>query len=333
MSQSSYHNALLIVNPVAGQARGERLGAQMKAALKKHGVVCTVRRTQGEGDAMRLSRSAAADGFDLIVAIGGDGTLSEVVSGQARTDTKVPVAIVPAGTANVVAIALALPWFPTLTVGSMLESSAVPFDVGFVPDLDRHFLLMAAIGYPARVIQDSPRKLKNLYGIFTYAAAGIRNAFHLDEFWISVTDENNQVHTFEGNTVLLSNIGHLGDLNLRVTPDTSAHDGRFDVAVISTRSLWELTAVIFRMLTWRLFSGNRQARRMEHMQAQKVVIETTPPVPVQIDGEVIGETPLAAEIVANGVHLIVGKRYRADSSLVDFLADLKITYLWRPKKD
>jgi diacylglycerol kinase family enzyme len=96
-------------------------------------------------------------------------------------------------------------------------------------------------------------------------------------------------------------------------------------------SIFELIAVIFRMLTWRLFPGNRQARRMDHMQAKKVTIETTPPVPVQIDGEVICETPLTAEIIAAGVHLIVGKRYRADASEGGFLTDLKISHLWRPK--
>jgi diacylglycerol kinase (ATP) len=331
LTEHSHSKALLIVNPVAGQSRGIRLGAKMKAALENHGLQCVVQETQGDGDAMRLSRSAAADGFDLIVAIGGDGTLSEVVSGQARTDQKVPVAIVPAGTANVVAMALALPWFPTLTVGTMLASRTLAFDVGYVPDQDRHFLLMAAIGYPARVIQDSPRKLKNLFGIFTYIGAGVRNALHLGEFKIAVTDENENVHTYEGNTVLLSNIGQISDLNLRMTPDTNAHDGRFDLAVISTRSIFELIAVIFRMLTWRLFPGNRQARRMDHMQAKKVTIETTPPVPVQIDGEVICETPLTAEIIAAGVQLIVGKRYRADASEGGFLTDLKISHLWRPK--
>jgi len=243
------------------------------------------------------------------------------------------VAIVPAGTANVVALALALPWFPTLTVRTMLESRALPFDVGYVPDLDRHFLLMAAIGYPAKVIQDSPRKLKNLFGFFTYVTASVRNALHLGEFEISVEDEHGRRHEYEGNTVLLSNIGQIGDFNFRVTPDTNAHDGRFDLAVISTRSLWELIAVIFRMLTWRLFPGNRQARRMEHMQAERVTIETKPPVPVQIDGEVIGETPLTAEIIANGVHLIVGKRYRPDANAGGFLDDLKISHLWRPKSD
>lgn len=319
---------VLIVNPVAGQARGLRLGQQLRAALEEKGSVCSVRVTSGLGDAMRWSRSAAADGFDLIVAIGGDGTVGEVVSGQARSTQKVPVAIVPVGTANVVSLALALPWLPGMAIGNILEGRELSFDVGFLPELDRHFLLMAAIGYPAKVIQDSPRRLKNLFGVFTYLGAGIRNALNLDEARIFIEDENGVVREFEGNTILLSNIGKIGDLNLKVTPDTSAHDGRFDLTVISSRSLWDLIAVLFRMLTWRY----RPTPRLHHFQASRVTIATDPPVAVQIDGEDLGLTPLAAEIVCGGVQLIVGKRYRENPESGGFLDDLRLPQLWQRRR-
>ncbi|MFO7713389.1 diacylglycerol/lipid kinase family protein, partial [Desulfosarcina sp.] len=85
-------------------------------------------------------------------------------------------------------------------------------------------------------------------------------------------------------------------IGLKVTPDTSAHDGRFDVTVISSRSLWDLILVLFRMLTWRY----RPTERLHHFQAEKVVIATDPPVAVQIDGEDLGQTPLAAEVRRGG---------------------------------
>ncbi len=328
MTPISYEHAVLIVNPVAGTARGLRLGQQMREALEEKGIACSVRLTNGMGDAMRWSRTAAADGFDLIVVIGGDGTVGEVVSGQARTNEKVPVALVPVGTANVVSMALALPWFPGMAITNILDSRVLPFDVGFLPEQDRHFLLMAAIGYPAKVIQDSPRRLKNLFGVFTYVGAAFRNALKLDEVRILIKDDEDITHEYEGNTVLLSNIGKIGDLNLKVTPNTSAHDGRFDVTVISSRSLWDLIAVVFRMLTWRY----RPTSRLHHFQASKVTIATEPPVAVQIDGEALGETPLTAEIASAGVHLIVGKRYRESPDHGGFLEELKLRQLWDRRK-
>ncbi|MFO7608650.1 MAG: diacylglycerol kinase family lipid kinase [Candidatus Krumholzibacteriia bacterium] len=323
-----YARAVLIVNPVAGQARGLRLGQQLRTSFEERGVVCSVRVTSGVGDAERWSLAAARDGFDLIVAIGGDGTVGEVVSGQARSERKVAVAVVPVGTANVVALALALPWLPGMASSAILDGRVLDFDVGYLPEHDRHFFLMAALGYPAQVIQDSPRRLKNLFGIFTYLGAAIRNALKLDDVRIFVEDQDETVHEYVGNTILLSNIGKIGDLNLKVTPDTSAHDGRFDVTVISSRSLWDLFLVIFRMLTWRY----RPTERLHHFQAEKVVIATDPPVAVQIDGEDLGATPLEAEVRRGGVKFIVGDRYRPDADGGGLLANFRFKDLMKGRK-
>ena len=323
-----YERAVLIVNPVAGQARGLRLGQQLRSSLEERGVACAVRVTGRAGDAERWSRAAAIDGFDLIVAIGGDGTVGEVVSGQARCPAKVPVAVVPVGTANVVALALALPWLPGLVGGMILEGRVLEFDVGYLPAHDRHFFLMAAIGYPAKVIQDSPRRLKNLFGIFTYLGAGLRNALNLDEVRVFIEDQDDAVHEYEGNTILLSNIGKIGDINLKVTPDTSAHDGLFDVTVISSRSLWDLLLVLFRMLTWR----HRPTQRLHHFQAARVVIATDPPVAVQIDGEPLGETPLEAEVRHAAVKFIVGDRYQPEAGGGGLLATFHFKDLMQLKR-
>lgn len=323
-----YKRALLIANPVSGHGRALRLGQQLRESLESREVVCSVRVTSGEGDAQRWAEAAGRDEdsgpFDLIVAIGGDGTVSEIVSGQARSENKVPIAIIPVGTANVVAIALSLPWFPGMAAGNIQDGRTVPFDVGYLPQLDRHFLLMAAIGYPARVIQDSPRRLKNLFGFFAYVGAGIRNALKLDDASIFIEDENEKVHKFEGNTILLSNIGKIGDINFKVTPDTSAHDGLFDLTIISGRSLWDAIGVLFRMLTWRY----KPSSRLHHFQARKVVIATDPPVPVQLDGEDVGLTPLEAEIIPGGVHLIVGARYREKADEGGFLDEFNLPQIW-----
>ena len=231
------------------------------------------------------------------------------------------MAIAPVGTANVVAIALSLPWLAGPVVDTMLTGEVVPFDVGYLPVHDRFFFLMAAIGFPARLIEDSPRRLKNLFGAFTYVAAGIRAALRPDHARISITfsaeqtapppgspvpDSVEQTRRFVANTVLVTNIGRIGDINLKVTPDTSPHDGIFDISVISSRTLWDVLKIVFRMLTWR----RRTTPRLQHITAARVEIQAEPAVPVQIDGEALGTTPVVAEVVKSGVEMIVGKRYR-----------------------
>ena len=325
---TTYRQALLIVNPVSGQSRGLRLGQQLRTSLEDRDVVCSVRVTHGQGDAQRWAQQAADDGFDLIVVIGGDGTVGEAVAGQTRAGEKVPIAIVPVGTANVVALALALPWFPGMAIDNIIDGRVLSFDVGYLPEHDRYFFLMAAMGYPAKIIQDSPRRLKNLFGIFTYVAAGVRNALNLDQARIFIEDETGRAREFEGNTILLSNIGKIGDINLKVTPDTSAHDGKFDLTVISSRSLWDVIQVVFRMLTWRY----RSTPRLQHFQCRRAVIATDPQVEVQIDGEDLGLTPLTAEIVPAGVKLIVGSRYREAADEGGLLHEIKLPHMWPARK-
>jgi len=322
-----FERAVVIVNPVSGQARGLRLGQSLCGALEARGVFCALRVTSGGGDAELWSRQAAADGFDLIVAIGGDGTIAEVVSGQARSGSMVPIAVVPVGTANVVALALALPFFTGMALDTILHGRCLDFDVGYLPEHDLHFLLMSAIGYPAKVIQDSPRRLKNLFGVFTYLGAAVRNAVHQDEVRIFIEDETGRVREFEGHTVLLSNIGKIGDLNLKVTPDTSAHDGLFDVTVISSRSLWDVIVILFRMLTWRRETNTR----LHHFQAKSVVIATDPAVGVQVDGEELGQTPLSARIVPQAVRMVVGSRYRPEAADDGFGWEFKLPRSWLRK--
>lgn len=303
----TYRNVLLIVNPVAGQGWGPRLAERLRRSLVERRIAGTIRLTQGEGDARDWGRRAGPEGFDLIFAIGGDGTVGEVVAGQTGSEHKVPVAIMPVGTANVVTLALGLPWFPNLAIDKILQARTLPFDVGYVPEQDRYFFLMAALGYPARIIHDSPRRLKNLFGGFAYAVAAFRHLFNLNEVQIRMRDADGQDRYFRGNTILVSNIGEITDINFKITPQASAHDGLFDVTVISSRSIW----YFFGMLARVLLRKRRASALVQNFQCSAVEIHTDPPVEVQIDGEDLGFTPFRAEIRRQGVRLVVGERYGA----------------------
>ncbi len=301
----TYQRALLIVNPVAGQGWGVRLAERLRRSLARREINASTRITQGPGDARRWAAAAGPHGFDLIFAIGGDGTVGEVVAGQTCSEQKIPVAIMPVGTANVVSLALGLPWFPALAIDKLLQARTMQFDVGYVPQLDRYFFLMAALGYPARIIQDSPRKWKNLFGVFTYFAVAFRNALNLHEAQIRIRDENGFDRFFRGNTILVSNIGEITDINFKISPQTSAHDGKFDVTVISSRTLWYFFKTLFRVLIRR----RKASALVQGFQAASVMIESDPPVEVQVDGENLGRTPFTAEIRRRGVELVVGQRY------------------------
>jgi diacylglycerol kinase family enzyme len=189
-------------------------------------------------------------------------------------------------------------------VDTILAARVQDFDVGYLPEYGRHFILMAAVGYPARVIEDSPRRLKNALGIFAYLWAGLRNLLRPGHARILI-EADGEPRGYVAHTILVTNIGSIEEINLRVSPDTSPHDGLLDLSVISSRTLWDLLKVLARMLTWR----RPRTRRLRHLQARRLRIEADPPLPVQIDGESLGETPFATEVLPAAVRLIVGARY------------------------
>jgi diacylglycerol kinase (ATP) len=299
-----FQYALLIVNPASGTGFGQRYAVRVVRDLERRSLRVERRDSRTAEDIIAWSRSAGDDGFDLVCVLGGDGSMHDAVVGQIQAEHKVPLAHIAGGTANVIPLTLAMPWFPGPAVSAIFRGRVLDFDVGYLTTSDRYFILMAAVGYPANIIKDSPRRLKNLFGIGTYAWAAVSNLFRRQSAFVTVESAGVRFRR-KANTVLLSNIGLVPEINLRVTPDTDPHDGRLDVTIISSRTLWDILTILFRMLTWR----NPRTRRMRHFKAEKVTITSDPPLPVQVDGDSIGTTPVQAEVIPHGVKMVVGPRY------------------------
>jgi len=299
-----FHHALIIVNPVSGLTQGVRTGQRLAKRLTERDITCTLRQTQGEGDAALWARTAGQDGFDLIVAVGGDGTVQETAAGLVDAPVKVPLAHVPVGTANVIAIALSLPWRTRMAAEVITQGRVESFDLGYLPKLKRYFILMAAVGYPARVIRDSSRRWKNLFGVLTYLVAGIRHLFLPGHARLEITTDYAPL-AIKAHTMLVTNIGRIQQLGFQVAPGTSPHDGLFDVSIISSRTVWDLLKVFLRLITWR-----HKTRALRNFRAARVNVNAYPPLPVQIDGEIMGTTPISAEVVPGAIDMVLPKSYK-----------------------
>jgi diacylglycerol kinase (ATP) len=151
---------LVIFNPVSGRGgRAERRLPRVVAELEAHGCVVVVRRTERPGDAERLAREAEPD-FDLLVAAGGDGTINEVVNGLAAAPR--PFAVIPLGTANVLAYEVGLPRSPRGLAALIAEGRPQPVWPACAGG--RLFLMMLGIGFDADVLRRVDWRLKRRFG-------------------------------------------------------------------------------------------------------------------------------------------------------------------------
>lgn len=303
-----YTRALVIINPVSGRHDPAVTRRLLEERLAAAGVAYEVRETHAAGDALRWAQVAAADGFDLVIASGGDGTIMEAMSGLIRAGATIPLAQIPVGTANLLARALGIPGEPAEAIEVIFSGKAVRLDVGYLPEEDRYFALVAGAGYDAQLIGDASRELKNRLGFAAYVLTGIKNLFKLRRSRVEL-EIDGQRRRFRAHTVMVANIGTLGEGALALGPNIQPHDGKLDLIVISSASLAGALRILWQILTGR-FEGNVNLR---YFSASRVRITARPPLPTQLDGEELGTTPLAAEAVPDGALLLVPQTYTAMS--------------------
>jgi diacylglycerol kinase (ATP) len=301
-----YQNALIILNPVAGQSDPAELRALIERRFAEVGLRHELRETHAAGDALRWAQHAAADGFDLLVVSGGDGTIMEAMSGLIKAGGSVPLAQLPAGTANLLARALRIPTDADEALTTALSGKAVRLDVGYLPREDRYFALVAGAGYDARLIGDASRELKNALGFGAYLLTGIKNLFTLRPARIELEVDGRRMR-LRAHTLMIINVGEIDAANIALGPDIHPHDGKLNLMILSSASLLGALRIVARVLT-RRFADSPDLR---YLSASRIRISARPALPTQLDGEQLGATPLEVEAVPAGALLIVPQTYTA----------------------
>lgn len=300
--QSRFKRALVILNPVSGQSDADEVREKVSAYLEAAGVQFEVRETQGNGDALEWAKTARD--VDLVIVSGGDGTVMEVMSGLIKRRDPLPMAQLPAGTANLLARALGIPVKLEEALELALTGEHITVDVGYLPKRDLYFSLVAGAGWDANLIDDASREIKNRLGFLAYILTGIKNLFNLKLSAITVKVDE-EVRHFRAHTVMLINVGEILGTGFKLGDDISPHDGNLNVAIVTPRTLFGLLRLFIRLLT-RNFDNYRD---LQFLSGKRISVEASPPLKLEIDGEAIGETPLYAEVVPEGAHLIVPQAY------------------------
>jgi len=220
---------------------------------------------------------AALDGADLVVAVGGDGTVRGCAEGLAGTG--VPLGVVPHGTANLLARTLRIPRQPRAALAVALDSSGVDRTIDLAVADGVPFTAMAGMGLDAAVVAGT--KLKHQFGWLAYAMSG---AVHLAlppvKFTIRL-DDGAPIER-EARAVVAGNSGLLpGGVSL--LPDARLDDGLLDVGVLAPHGPFGWPRLAARVLT----HSHRQDRMLERFKARKVEIAAQALLPREVDGELV----------------------------------------------
>jgi YegS/Rv2252/BmrU family lipid kinase len=289
--------AMIVFNPSAGQAASLHHALQEATDVwRAKGWSVHLEPTTCAGDGIRLAREAAKQGYDIVVAAGGDGTVNEVVNGLAGTETA--LAALPVGTVNVWVRELGMPLNPRAAAEAILLAQRQRVDLGRAGD--RYFLLMAGVGFDAAVTANVRSDEKRRLGVFAYAwrAISLGLRFHGTRANITVDGKLRRGRVL---MVVLGNSQLYGGF-VKLTARASLNDGLIDMCIIKGTTL--LRSGPLRVLSILTRRHNRDSE-VEYHRARTVHIESQVALPVQVDGDHIGHTPMTFEAVPNALYVLL----------------------------
>ncbi len=289
---------LVVVNPISGRGRSLRAAERFAAAFEGAGGRAEVHRTAAAGDGGRRAAGAGAEGFDAVVAVGGDGTVTEVLNGLEGAG--LPVGIVPTGTANVVARELRLPFDAREASRIVAGGRERPLDAGEARTTagTRRFLCCAGAGLDGEVVKAIAEGRTGALGFRGWVGPILRSIARYDFPAIRVSADGGP--PVPATTVVVCNTANWGGL-FSLVPSAAPGDGVLDACLFEgtrRRSLFRYT--------WGAWRGTLPGHRdVRTVRGRSFRIEADRPVAVEVDGDPFGTTPLEVRVLPGAARVLV----------------------------
>ena len=293
----------LIVNPTAGGHRGLAEAERAKAAFETESIEVELHPTTKAGDATEFANRLAPH-YDAIIAVGGDGTLAEVLAGVVDDHPDVVLGVVPVGTANVIARELKIPLGDSTAAARVLaRSTQKASDWGRANG--RPFLAVCGVNFDSLVVRRldlARRRKRSRISMLKYIGIGLREIIGYRAPKLNVTADDEALDQ-TWSTAIVANTRNYGGI-MSVSPDADMRDGALDLHCRRGRGRF----AVVRHLAFALLRRRDSGRACLYRRCRRVRIESDHPVAVQIDGDYAGKTPLDVEMASRPVNLLVPEK-------------------------
>lgn len=301
----------LIVNAASACGHKARRYSRIEATLREKNFPFEAVFTTHRGHATELARAALRDGCDLVVAVGGDGTLNEVVNGMVARDGKavnpdVGLGLIPLGTGSDFARTVNIPSDEDAAVQRLTWAAKdVPLDLGRITfhqagkPAVRFFVNVSGMGFDAEVITRLEDSGKRGGGTISYYRALLGAIFRFRNFDVKITIDGRIVRG-NINPIVVCNGKYFGG-GMKIGPNAILNDGKFHVMLGR-----DFTALELLLATPRLYTGSiLKHQKVTEYVAKTITVESPTPIPTEADGELIGECegPTTFEIIPAALKL------------------------------
>ncbi|MCJ2544033.1 YegS/Rv2252/BmrU family lipid kinase [Thermostichus vulcanus] len=312
----------LIFNPISGQGDETQQLALIRQRLGV-GMHLHVLITQPDRGAKSLAEEALAAQPDLVIASGGDGTVSAVAG--VLLGSGIPLGVIPRGTANAFAAALGIPDDLERACDLILAGSTRVVDAARCDG--EPMILLAGIGFEAETIERASRELKTRFGPLAYLVAGLQQLGEQQPFQVTMQVDGAESEPLQATALTIANAAPATSVLAQGRGQVNPRDGKLDVTLVRSQSdpspkklsqgLAQRVQAAGDLVHLLGASLARQVPQLEGiltLKASRIRVEATPPQKVVIDGEVVGTTPVQIEVIPAGLTVIAPPVQRPNSA-------------------
>ena len=294
----------IILNQNAGSANlFEELAAESTV-----GTEVASRVSKSKGHSIELAREAADEGFDVVAAAGGDGTINEVVNGLMQAERPAILGIIPLGTGNDLARTLAIPDTPA-DAFELLEAGErrwLDLYVVETPDQTIYGINAAAGGFSGQVDEAMTKELKASWGPLAYLIGAASVVPDIQEYSTYISYDEGDLDLANALSIIVAN-GRTVAGGKRISPLSNPEDGLLDVIVVQKGTVVELGDAATRLVA----GGFLKSSLVSHRRVRSIRIESVPAMWFNVDGELITKDALTIKVVPSAIEAVVGPAYEA----------------------
>lgn len=287
-------NYFFIVNPIAGSGNAMRMFETARSIMDDKGISYSFAISQYPKHAVELTRTAVSNGESMIVAVGGDGTVNEVASELNGRD--VTMGIFPGGTGNDLAFALNIPPDAKHAMDVLLNGNVRKMDAGTAND--SFFINVAGLGFDVDVLKNTEGFKKKLNGMLPYLLGIIKTLLHLSYIDLEIETNGEKQH-MPALLVAVAN-GKLFGGGMKVAPMSDPFDGLFDVCLVERLGLLKFLQLLPRFIKGRHIG----LKPVKYFHTNEIKVVSKTPCTVQIDGELICQTPVSFRILPGAISIM-----------------------------
>ncbi|MEI7475148.1 MAG: diacylglycerol kinase family protein [bacterium] len=290
-------NITVIANPNASMIKDtSSFEEEIFSIFNEHTV--NVQWTEKQEDAVKFAAESVKNGVDILIAVAGDGTVRELM--PVLLGTNVKLGIIPAGTGNMIASNLDIPWDFSKACQLVLNGKTKRIDIGQIND--KYFGFIAGCGVDAKIMMETTREKKDKLGVWAYFIEAFKHSLKVAPYLVKIRIDDKKIIRTKAVTVMAVNTGKVfGDL-FTIAPNAKVDDGKLHLVIISPKNILDYLLVFFEFMFQKPLNRNF---RIRHIKAKKAELTTNPSVLMQSDGDIIGKTPAVLKIIPSAIEVFI----------------------------